>query len=532
MRAGKMDISNETHGAPDRTARRSPWEAYVVPYGGPLLAIAVMLLIELLYGTPLRITNPGVLFIMVCVWAGFIGGTRTAIVCALLGFAYVLYYFSAPGRLFEYAPDNLNRIAVLIVAFPTIVWLVGTLKSRIDESLSLSDALNRVSAAINSTLDFDEIMNKVVTEVRLSLGVQASYVTIRQGAKCVLRYASGQALAPVGTSFSETKAPLTVLVEKSGHSVIIDDAYADERLDRRTMERYGFRSYLAAPLRIKNRTIGVLGFAQKRRSAFGRQQPDFISQVAVSVSLALENAQLYAEERSIAATLQQALLAAPIEIPGVEIGYLYHSATTEAAEVGGDFYDVFQLEHDRLGLIIGDVSGKGLEAATLTSLVKYTMKAYAYERASPAAVLARLNEVLVKTTSETKFTTTFYGVLDIKSGLLTYCRAGHPPALLKKPAGVMTLDAGSPAIGALGGLKYTDNRETLNKDDVLVLYTDGVIEARRDGEFFGEQRLMALIQAAELGSTRKLTQTVFDEVQRFTGGELRDDVAILTISLR
>lgn len=122
--------------------------------------------------------------------------------------------------------------------------------------------------------------------------------------------------------------------------------------------------------------------------------------------------QKYADIVGYTNTLQQALLTVPAEIKGISYGHLYRSATA-TAKVGGDFYDIFELEHDRVDIVIGDVSGKGLEAATLTSLAKNTIKAYAYEGNSPAEVITRMNDVVRKALTSAAFITVFFGILDI-----------------------------------------------------------------------------------------------------------------------
>jgi serine phosphatase RsbU (regulator of sigma subunit) len=214
----------------------------------------------------------------------------------------------------------------------------------------------------------------------------------------------------------------------------------------------------------------------------------------------------------------------------MEYGYLYRSAT-EIAKVGGDFFDIFELEHNKVGIMIGDVSGKGLRAATITSLVKNTIRAYAYEEESPAAILARTNNAVKKSTPPSYFVTLFFGIFDLKTGGIVYCSAGHPPALLKKRDGVELLSKNSPILGAFLDMKYLEGISTVGPGDVLVLYTDGITEARHGREFFGEDRLVAFLNNLKKISVKDTVQAIYDEVIRFTGGELFDDAVLLSVGI-
>jgi serine phosphatase RsbU (regulator of sigma subunit) len=248
-------------------------------------------------------------------------------------------------------------------------------------------------------------------------------------------------------------------------------------------------------------------------------------------AIAVQNAKQYEAERHIADTLQESLLVIPSKIKGVEFGHLYRSATV-AAKVGGDFYDIFEIEHGKIGIVIGDVSGKGIEAATLTSIAKSTIKAHSFESANPAQVLSKVNDMIVRVSTPSNFITVFFGVLDISTGSLIYCSAGHPPQLIKRAQnGVSMLDANSPIIGAFVHLKYANGTESLKNGDKLILYTDGITEARRDSEFFGEERLRTFINNLQSISAKEIPMATFRHVMDWTGGKLLDDIALFSISI-
>jgi serine phosphatase RsbU (regulator of sigma subunit) len=244
------------------------------------------------------------------------------------------------------------------------------------------------------------------------------------------------------------------------------------------------------------------------------------------------------QARHIANALQEALLSVPDYLPGLEFAHLYQSAT-QATRVGGDFYDLFELDGDRVGILVGDVSGKGLPAATLTSRVKDTIRAYSMNGTPPSEVLAQANALLLRSTDTTSWVSLFLGFLHTPTGRLVYSSAGHPPAAVKRASkdpgaavGAFYLQTTSPILGAFEEATFMDSRVLLEPEDVLVLYTDGVIEARRDGELYGEDRLLAALDDYRGGGAGDMPAAIFEQVKEFTGGRLPDDVAIVALSRR
>lgn len=396
---------------------------------------------------------------------------------------------------------------------------------------ALSNALNNINSAINSTLDFDEIMQRVVVDSAKALRADVAGIALREDDRWVARYLCGTAESQAGIRLSQEEVEYITRVIKEKKPVAISDAYNDERFSPELARKHGVKSILAIPLLAKNEPVGVLIFIYRRTTmVFTNAQIDFANKLAVSVSLAIENARLYAAERNIADTLQEALLTVPKHIEGIDFGYLYRSATV-TAKVGGDFYDLFELEHERVGIVVGDVSGKGLEAATLTSLVKTTIKVYAYEGFSPASVMAKTNDLVNRISGSRVFITIFFGILDTRTGILVYCSAGHPPAILKRHLGeTLFLITSSPVIGVFHGLNYIDDQVAIERGDMVVLYTDGVTEARCDSGFFGDTRLALFMKNLAPMPVKQVPGAIFNEILRCTGGRLSDDIALLAIS--
>jgi len=401
------------------------------------------------------------------------------------------------------------------------------------ESKRLSDALNTINTSISSTLELDQIMQKVIIEAADAIGAETGAIIFREGDHWLTKYSYGYKENIIGVVLTDEEAPHAALAANLKKPVAINDAYNDLGVNLEVMKKYSIRSVITIPLIARGTTIGILFLNYHTAPVyFTETQIDFAGKLSTSVSLAIENARLYKSQRQIADTLQEALLTVPKNIPGLAYGTLYRSAT-DTARVGGDFYDIFEIEHGKVGIIIGDVSGKGIEAAALTSIVKNAIKAHTYENETPAIVMAKTNELAIKTSPANTFVTLFFGILDVATGSLVYCSAGHPPAMIKRGSGSVDLLAEhSPVIGAFKGISYENGETKLKVGDTLMLYTDGVIEARSGGGFFGEARLVDYVQKLEVSLPTQIPQRIFDEVMRYSDGKLSDDVALLVVSLK
>lgn len=395
----------------------------------------------------------------------------------------------------------------------------------------LSTSLNDISATIGSTLELDRVLEEILKESTEALDAESSAVLVKQGTQQVVKKAYGMSPEVVGRVFDEQELEVSITPPWTTAPALLDHVEAERVASKFDIHLVDGGSVLVIPLLLRETPIGWMLFHfRSSNRTLGESESDFARRLGTLMSFTFENARLYATQREIADTLQAALLTVPRRIAGIDFGYLYHSATASAA-VGGDFYDLFELEGNRIGIVLGDVSGKGVQAATLTSLVKNTIRALAYEDASPATVLRKTSAVILKATPAEIFVTIVFCILDTASGRLAYCSAGHTRSIVKRVEGdTELLEVGSPLVGAFPGAKFKDGRTVLEEGDLLVLYTDGVTEARGDGELLGEGRLVEFVRSMEPLRARKVPQAVFDEVLRFTRGKLSDDVAIVSVS--
>ncbi len=201
-------------------------------------------------------------------------------------------------------------------------------------------------------------------------------------------------------------------------------------------------------------------------------------------------------------------------MPGWEMDVRWNTAH----QVGGDFYDYFLLPDGRLAVIIADVSNKGLAASLYMTVTRTLIKAAALEYTSPARTLERVNDLLLMDSQNGLFVTTFYGLLDLTNGVLTYTIAGHnPPLVLHKQANqVEELNKGGIALGALPDIHLEDRTLTLEKGDCLLLYTDGVTEAfNNDDQMYGTDRLIELLQSSCGDSAHQVLTRLDEDLQDF-----------------
>lgn len=236
--------------------------------------------------------------------------------------------------------------------------------------------------------------------------------------------------------------------------------------------------------------------------------------------------------RDLVEALQNTLIPPSLpHIEGLEVAAEFRPAVA-GINVGGDFYDVFAIGRDEWVVVIGDVCGKGVQAAGLTALARHTLRAVAVGLHSPGAALGALNDALLASESDRFCTATLVHLQrQGRSWLAVIGSAGHPAPLLIRPgATAVASPASGPLLGVLDHVEFDQAEIMLEPGDHLVLYTDGVLEARHDLEFFGEERLLAAV-ARHSGSAAGIVDGLVAEVLEFQHGRLRDDVAVVALGV-
>ena len=258
----------------------------------------------------------------------------------------------------------------------------------------------------------------------------------------------------------------------------------------------------------------------------------FLVRFAADVRDIAQGEEARAQDKRISQALQLGMKNELQEVDGITAQGIYSSATA-AAFVGGDFYDLIRLPGRRACVIMGDVSGKGVEAASVSAAVKTALGAYSWEGLAPARMVRSLNDFLLGFSRVETFATLFVGIIDLEKQTITYCSAGHPPALLVRGGQeISILDVQSGVVGAFPDISYRDGRVNFKTGDLLLLYTDGTTEARAPGgAFFGEQGLrdMVMRECVPGKPFEGLLDRFLATLDTFTGQRLDDDVAMVCL---
>jgi serine phosphatase RsbU (regulator of sigma subunit) len=304
----------------------------------------------------------------------------------------------------------------------------------------------------------------------------------------------------------------------------------------------GIRSVLIVPLLVRGHSLGALTLVQAESGRrFDETDLAFAEQLAGNAAFALDNARLYEQQRAIAETLQAALLPAALPVvPGLRMAARYRAQSDEGSgiQVGGDLYDVVATpEAGCWAFVMADVCGKGPRAAALTALIRYTLRAEIDHDLPPVAALHRLNRAMLHASAGTpaRFATVVLGRLAVDPGgaTATLASGGHPPALVRRGAGdgvrVEPVVAPGTLLGVYADIELVEVTVRLDRGDMMVLYTDGVTEARSVDGFYGADRLARLLASSTAVSADALADELLDDVVAFAGGPLRDDVAVLVL---
>ena len=303
-----------------------------------------------------------------------------------------------------------------------------------------------------------------------------------------------------------------------------------------------------APM-IKAVVVSAYGDMENIRTAMNRGAFDFVTKpidfddLELTVSRTLEHLEMLREavtsreqliairqELDVAARMQSQILPGqPLSGPGFAIG----AQMTPAKEVGGDFYDYFQIDDNHVGFVIADVSGKGVPAAIFMAVSHTLIRARGLDADPPAKLMERVNAALCKDNEEAMFVSAFYGVLDTANGHLSYCNAGHNAPLLRRADGAVEplADKGGPALGVIDDASFEQAEIDFQPGDTVLLYTDGVTEAfDEDGEAYGEADLADVFKRLGSADPQAVAETIETVVTDHTGdAEQHDDITTLVL---
>jgi serine phosphatase RsbU (regulator of sigma subunit) len=322
--------------------------------------------------------------------------------------------------------------------------------------------------------------------------------------------------------------------------IVVDDMSRDKRFAKMAKSKFSLGSLVVVPLVSHAGMIGILYATKDTSYGFFKDDVDVISAFADQATIAIENSRLIKKsiererllrEMTLAQEIQRKLLPQSLpQYPTMEID----ASSTPAFEVGGDYYDVVELDGGRLGIVVGDVSGKGVSAAFYMSEVKGIFQSLSRLYHSPREFMIRANQALSGSIDKHSFVSLIYAVIDVATGKLTLARAGHCPLLYISGENVTYLRPGGMGLGLSNGTAFEYSMEEctihLTRGDVCVLYTDGVTEARNGDDEFGYERLMQTV----IGSKTKSASALRDDVVRTVKAhadkaENDDDLTVLVV---
>src|SRR5215213_1634521 len=431
-------------------------------------------------------------------------------------------------------------------------------QGQLDDQIRIYRHLYEVGKELNATLDLGEILQITTQFVLYQLGFERCvalvydpeaktfYVEAHDG-----YYDEATQAQITGLRLSVDDPPLALILGDS------DQVICAEGCDQLELVAFGqtlgLAQYVAFPLGGEaQQPIGLLivGNMANKSASHTQIQADsefvvglanFVSQVATAIHMRREiqareqrlRLEAHARERieqelHVARRIQQASL--PEAVPALE-GWEISTRYRPAREVGGDFFDFLELEDGRLGLVVGDATGKGVPAALVMSTTCGMLRAVAQSSEySPGEVLQRVNEALATRIPANMFVTCFYGVLDPESGCFTYANAGHDLPYVRRGGDAEELMARGMPLGLMPGMSYEEKEIILGAGEAALFYSDGLVEAHNpEGEMFGFPRLQALV--AEHAGKGLLVDFLMEELHSFTGErwEQEDDITLVTL---
>jgi len=415
-------------------------------------------------------------------------------------------------------------------------------KARLEQKVKRLSTLIEVNALISSSLNLDQILENVMTISKKVMNADASSLMLidEKTGELVYEVALGKVGEKLKQKFRlKMGQGIAGTVAQDGKPLLLEDAYKHPKFHRAHDDATGYRtkSMITVPLKVGDRITGVAQVINRLDdSPFDADDLELFIALCSLAAIAIENAKMHkslmekqrlVKDMEFARTVQESFL--PQKTPEIR-NYKFSTHYTPAQEVGGDFYDFINFEGGRAGVVIGDVSGKGVPAALYMAKLGSDLRTLAFTEKTPASALEKLNYLLAERSRRGMFATLLYIELASESGILTVSNAGHLPPLIKKLDSTVTKlsTAGGSPLGILPGMKFEQDTAALDPGDTVVLYTDGIIEAMNaKEELYGYERFEALIKKSS-SDPDSLKSAIIDDVNRFTGlSPQHDDMTLV-----
>ena len=435
----------------------------------------------------------------------------------------------------DYSPEDIEMVEAICQFAALALDNARLFESQRDTTARLEhlagqlESLQQVSLTLGRLRDEASVVREVLETGAELLDADVAAYAVRDGDVVVVKGFHDRD----GFSAPDAAAAESIVTVLKDALVEIGATEIGDGIGQQPLADHAFRHarVLIVPLkRQRPDALAALVFQRLRKGSFGDDDGRLATTLAAQLSLTLRNVHAFAREHAIAETFQTALLVEPPLLAGAEIGVKYQAAA-RAARVGGDFYDILQLSPGRVLIAVGDVCGRGLQAATETALLRYMLRAYAQE-SSPGEALSRLNSALLAQDPDLPFATIVLAALDVRRRNLEFAVAGHPrPIVLAGRRRFAIAQAGGFPVSMFPGETYPTNRCVLPEDTTLVFYTDGLTEARRQGHMLGERGLRETVRRHLGEPAQELAESLLSRAARYAGGTSDDDMAVVVVKL-
>ena len=405
------------------------------------------------------------------------------------------------------------------------------LYARVNRRTKQLDGLLQISRTITSTLNLDEVMQRLSTEICKLYALDVCVILISDELSGRLRFGYGSGLKTRRKStYFDLAAPLASKVGITGKKIVLRDITASSSLCTELHITEQLKGAVCIPLKAEGHVVGFAAGFSREPKIFPKSQTGIMRPLGELAAVAIRNARVYRRKYKMAQLLQQRLVPTDLpQIDGLDLGYKF----LPAREVGGDYYDFMNLGSGKIGIVLADVSGSDVEAAEFTTMGKHVLRAYAHQSVSPAEVLTLTNDLICEDTRAEIFISLFYGVIDLNKRTLSYASAGCEPAIIYRSADekASALTADGMLLGIMKGAGYEERTISLSSGDVLALYTDGLTEACHNKRRFGASAVMDLIQKNAGSSAQGIADSLHDALLEFVHGRVTDDVAMVLLKM-
>lgn len=393
--------------------------------------------------------------------------------------------------------------------------------------------LYKIARTITSTLELSTVLTMIRDRLSAMVPSDVSALILWNEELSRFEFGSGHGI-PDAVDGDYVKLILSTarLSSTASHRVVIHDLKTHRAYPEYSyIPRLGLRSAVIVPLIIRRKTVGYLATYSRHVNGFPAPTVRLLSGISELAAIAIGNALLYERQTGIASITRRELLPRQnITIPNFEIGHKY----APAHQVGGDYYEVINLSDHKFAIAIADVTGKDIQAAAYISVCKHSLKALAPHIQSPTRLLREMNRIIYDATGPESFISMFYGVLDTKTHHFTYANAGHEPALLWKARtrSLRLLHAEGILLGVLPDATFTEVHTSIDLGDVLLLYTDGLIEAIETVDDTGLDLLGEILTQHSLLSAQSIADNIHELAVATLPSRASDDIALLVLKTR